>query len=62
MTNSVECVGFGGECECGCYCCVGLPTDRCEPGTEHPVANDHSTSSCPQSKDVLYRTEMVHEG
>ena len=62
MSNATECVGFGGECECGCDCCAAYSTEKCEPGTEHPVANGHSTAACPQSKDVLYRTGMRHEG
>lgn len=61
MSNKVECLGFGGECECGCDCCMGTNTAKCDPGTDHPVARDHSTAVCPQSKATLYKTGMVHE-
>ena len=60
MSNAIECLAFGDECECGCDCCYGNTT-RCEPGTDHPVSKDHSTAMCPQSKDVLYKTVMIHE-
>lgn len=57
--NAAECVGFGGQCECNCDCCMG----KCEAGTDHRVDGEHSTILCPQSKRRLYTSAapMIHD-
>jgi len=61
VSNKAECLLTGGECECSCDCCTSYSIERCEPGTDHPIAADHSTMLCPESKKTLYKNGMVHE-